>query len=539
MVQPGVISVEQRPLHLLNRLAFGPRPGDIETVKRLGPERWIEQQLNREAGPRPPELVGQLEALETIRTTPIELFMAYARPQGAGGPSVWPRLADSAVPRSGGETSNPAAKTDSAVKQAQRRNGRVFFNQAMQARLYRALAEPNQLQEVMTAFWFNHFNVFVGKGLCHLWIAPYEEEAIRPYALGRFRDLLGATAKHPAMLFYLDNWQNTAPNSPGKRGKFEGINENYARELMELHTLGVNGGYTQNDVIALAHILTGWGIIRGEKQGGGPWRGRGWFDSGAVRTANGFFFDPSRHDFSDQRLLGDTIPGGGIEAGERALDRLARYPATARHLSYQLAQYFVADDPPPALVERMAGRYLATDGQIRAVLATMFSSSEFWDPQYYAAKFKTPYEFVLSAVRATGVTVRNPRPLINTMAGLGMPLFGCQTPDGYKNTRDAWLNPDAMMMRLSFATGLGSGHLPLERPVFDFDDGAGTPRPVGTVRPARYPGDDGPKPTPLDPTGLAMTLGDRFSLRTIEAVGAAPLPLRASLILGSPEFMMR
>jgi len=515
MIRPGAITDEQRPLHILNRLAFGPGPGDLATVTRIGPERWIEQQLNRGAHPQPEELTRQLAELDTLRLTPVELFMQYGPPIG------------------------PAAKDNPEAKKTARRAARIVVQQAMGARLYRAVAAPNQLQEVMTTFWFNHFNIFAGKGLDYLWIGAYEEQAIRPHALGRFRDLLGATAKHPAMLFYLDNWQNTAPDSPGSRGRFEGINENYARELMELHTLGVNGGYSQQDVIALAHILTGWGIVRREKPAGGGFfsRPRWRLGSGEVRTRDGFFFDPSRHDFTAKRLLGETIPGNGIDEGERALDLLARHPATARHLSYQLAQYFVADNPPPALVERMAARYRATDGAIRDVLETLFASPEFWDQRYYATKFKTPYEFVVSAARATGVPVRNPRPLINTMAGLGMPLYGCQTPDGYKNTQDAWLNPEAMMVRLSFATALGAGRLPLVRPVADFDDddNAGS-----TMRPVSKPADDpAARPAPPDPAVLAMTLGDRFSSRTAAAVEAAPDKLRAPLILGSPEFMMR
>jgi uncharacterized protein (DUF1800 family) len=527
---PGcpVITIERRPLHVLNRLAFGPGPGDLATVERIGAERWIEQQLNRGVHPQPDGLTRQLAELETLRLTPVELFMQYGPPQGA-------RRGQIKNDRAGGSEQGAA---ESATRGQNKRAARIVVQQAMRARLYRAVAAPNQLHEVMTTFWFNHFNVFAGKGLDYLWIGAYEEQAIRPHALGRFRDLLGATAKHPAMLFYLDNWRNTAPDSPGSRGRFEGINENYARELMELHTLGVNGGYSQQDVIALAHILTGWGIVRREKPAGsGFWRPRWRFGAGEVRTRDGFFFDPSRHDFTAKRLLGETIPGNGINEGERALDLLARHPATARHLSYQLAQYFVADNPPPALVERMATRYRASDGAIRDVLETLFASPEFWDQRYYAAKFKTPYEFVVSAARATGVPVRNPRPLINTMAGLGMPLYGCQTPDGYKNTQDAWLNPEAMMMRLSFATALGAGRLPLVRPVADFDDddNAG-----GAIRPVGKPADDpAARPAPPDPAVLAMTLGDLFSSRTAAAVEAAPDKLRAPLILGSPEFMMR
>src|SRR6202040_4221550 len=246
--------------------------------------------------------------------------------------------------------------------------------------------------------------------------------------------------------------------------------------------------------------------------------------------------------FSQKTFLGHRIEGGGIDEGEHALDILARSPATANHLSFKLAQYFVADDPPKALVERMARRYLATDGETRAVLETMFTSAEFWDPRYYGAKFKTPYEYVVSCVRATGVPVRNYRPLFGTMQFLGMPIYGCLTPNGYANTQDAWLNPDAMMTRLNFATEFGPENLPLENP--PFEEGAKEPSVVprkagGRVNIKFDAGPKGPKMTPPDPALLASTLGEYFSPTTAAAVEVSPPNLRAPLILGSPEFMKR
>ena len=513
MIESTAIPKDLQALHACNRLAFGPCPGELATINRMGVNRWIDQQLRPETIVEPLELTREIAALETLHMTPIDLFLRYGPPLRAGG------------------------KPDPDAQKAARQEARIIVEQAVRSRLYRAIASPRQLHEVMTAFWFNHFNVFAGKGLCHLWVGAYEEQAIRPHALGRFRDLLGVTAKHPAMLFYLDNWQNTAPNAPRAHGKLDGINENYARELMELHTLGVNGGYTQADVIALAHILTGWGIVRREKpRDEGFWRRRRFLNqAGVVRTRDGFFFDPSRHDFATQTLLGETIHGDGINAGERALDLLARHPATAHYLSFQLAQYFVTDEPPPTLIDRMSARYRASDGDIREVLLTLFASPEFWDRRVYGAKFKTPYEFVVSAVRATDRPVRNVRPLIATMGALGMSPYGCQTPDGFKNTQLAWLNPEAMMIRLSFATGLGAGRLPLERRPDDFDDQAGK---LAGMRPIAFK-DTGAEATPPDPMTLATTLGNRFSTRTAAAVEAAPERLRASLILSSPDFMMR
>ena len=470
-------------LRALNRLAFGPAPGDLEQVKAAGLKAYIHTQLHPHTGRLPGELQTRLDALDTLRLSPAQLFEQYRPPRPA-----------------------PGQKRDPAAVKAARQRARVLLVQATQARLLRAIASPWQLHEVMVNFWYNHFNVFAGKGLCHLWIGTYEEEAIRPHALGRFRDLLLATARHPAMLFYLDNWLSSAPGSPGARGRFSGINENYAREVMELHTLGVNGGYTQKDVDTLAYILTGW----------------------TLRPGRGFYFDARRHDFSTKTLLGVTLPGNGENEGIQALEMLARHPATARHIAYQLTQYFVADQPPPVLVERLARRYQETDGNIQETLAALFQSAEFWSPELRGNKFKTPYAYVVSTVRASGLPVINTRPLQGALYQLGMPLYGCLPPDGYKNTQDAWLTPDAMMRRLSFATALASGRLPLDRALPE--------QPVNmraTFKMRPRPG----QPHPVDSVRLAATLGDSFPAHTQRAVVAAPPALRAAVMLGSPQCM--
>src|SRR5579875_1347146 len=276
-------------LHVLNRLAFGPRPGDIEAVQRMGIDAYIHAQLNAEAIPIPERLVKQLDALSTLHLTPVELFVQYGRPFLAGG-----------------------QKKDPDTIKAARQRARIITEEGVKARFVRAIDSPRQLQEVMTDFWFNHFNVFAGKGLDYLWTVSYEQEAIRPHTMGRFRDLLGATTRHPAMLFYLDNWLNTGPNTPGARKRFAGINENYAREVMELHTLGVNGGYTQRDVIELARIFTGWGLV---KPGAPGFRPRQWMRMGAAyfegAYRSGFYFDGDRHDFGDKLFLGHRIQGTG------------------------------------------------------------------------------------------------------------------------------------------------------------------------------------------------------------------------------------
>ncbi|MHB8697963.1 MAG: DUF1800 domain-containing protein [Sulfuricaulis sp.] len=477
---------EIKALHVLDRLAYGPSPGDLQKIRAMGVDKYIAQQLDPGTIRLPEDLRRRLDGLDTLRMDPLQLFREY------------------------GPARKPDRHADPQAAKAARQRARVILEQAVQARLWRAVESPRQLQEVMVDFWFNHFNVYAAKGLDHLWVGAFEEQAIRPYALGRFGDLLNATARHPAMLFYLDNWQNTAPGSPGAHGKFDGLNENYARELMELHTLGVDGGYTQNDVIALARILTGWGLGRPRQH---------------AASQDGFFFDPRRHDFGDKVFLGLTIHGSGIAEGEQALDMLARNPATAHHISYELAQYFVADDPPPVLVNRLSQRYLATDGDIRAVLDTLFHSPEFWDQRYFSNKFKTPYQYVVSAARATGVTVNNVRPLYGMLMQQGMPLYGCLTPDGYKNTREAWLNPDAMTRRISFATALANGRLPLWQTNYEF--GIRSQAPDGN-----YHDDES-----ISANEIAMTLGNRLSASTRSALDTSPERLRAAMILGSPDFM--
>ncbi|HVA81025.1 MAG TPA: DUF1800 domain-containing protein [Candidatus Binataceae bacterium] len=550
MNDTGAISGQARPLHVLNRLAFGPRPGDVERVRQFGAERYIHEQLYPDAEvPIPESLRRKIAGYHTLHMSPLELFRTFQLPV------MEVRRADKGA-------SNEVLKSD--LKDARIRQ-RIVLQEAIEARVARAIEGPRQLQEMLTAFWFNHFNVFRGKGLDSIWTGSFEQTAIRPHTMGKFRALLGATAMHPAMLFYLDNWQNTAPGSPGAKGRFEGINENYAREVMELHTLGVNGGYTQADVIALAHILTGWGIapgkpnamMREEMRRPMTRLRRGFYWRNANRmpppSPSLFYFDPRRHDFSSKVFLGRTIHGAGISEGERALDILARHPATAKHLSFELARFFVTDNPPDSLIGPMAARYLASGGDIREVLAVMFAAPEFWQRRYYRSKFKSPYEYVISCARATGVEVRNYRPLYGTMQLLGQPLYGCLTPNGYSNTEDAWLNPDGMMMRLSFATALGNGNLPLDRPPFEEQAGEAAIGGRGARTDARrgamnakfaaperpHPGPK-PKMVPPDAVALTQTLGaGALGANTAQAVESAPPRLRTALILGSPEFMTR
>lgn len=493
---------EAEALHVLNRLGYGPRPGDIDRVLKIGVDKYIEQQLNPQFIPLPETLTAKLRSLEVSSQSAGSVLFDYQK-----------ALKDT------------RDESDASQKKRRELVGRIVEETA-EARLYRALQSPRQLEEVMVDFWFNHFNVYSAKGLDRALVASYERDAIRPYVFGNFRDLLGATAKHPAMLFYLDNWLSTSANfQPSGRGgklqgakaKANGLNENYAREVMELHTLGVDGGYTQKDVTELARMLTGWT-----------------FDPRAmVRNNQNFHFDAERHDKGSKIWLGKTIAPSGQAEAEYALDVLAMHPSTAHHLSYKLAQYFVQDNPPPALVDRLAKRYLETRGDIRSVLQTLFSSPEFRDPASIAAKYKTPYQFVISALRACDIQVNNIRPALGAMAQLGMPLYGSQTPDGYKNTQDAWLNPDALTRRINFATALATGRLAFDK-VIDEGDKMGKKQLLKQA-------DDKPERAAvmdaLDANALMQTLGPGISKRTRDLISGNQPALRASLVLGSPDFM--
>lgn len=334
----------------------------------------------------------------------------------------------------------------------------VVPSELAQAKLLRAIYSERQLQEVMTDFWFNHFNVFADKGPDRLLIASYERDVIRPRALGKFEDLLVATAKSPAMLFYLDNWMSVGPNSPqalgipahpgpyarpprpnkGKRPS--GLNENYGRELLELHTMSVNGGYSQNDVTEVAKVFTGWTIEK-------PNEGRG------------FKFEPRMHEPGPKFVLGRRIKPKGEGEGLELLHRLATSPQTAHFISLKLAQRFVSDDPPPALVDHMAKTFLKKKGDIREVLTVLFQSPEFWDDGTYRAKVKTPLEFVASAVRATGAEVDDALPLVRQLNNMGMPLYGAQPPTGYSMKAETWVSSSALLNRMNFALALSSGKI--------------------------------------------------------------------------------
>jgi uncharacterized protein (DUF1800 family) len=485
--------LDKQAIQILDRLGFGPTAADVAHVKAVGVDKYIAEQLDPASIPENPQLTARLDTFDTLKLNPVQLFVEYGPLRPANG-----------------------VRPDPDQQKARRQRARLIVQQAQDARVLRALYSQRQLQEVMVDFWFNHFNVFGQKGLDHLWVGNFEEQAIRPNALGRFRDLLLATARHPAMIFYLDNWENSAPGSQMPNGRKAGINENYAREVMELHTLGADGGYSQDDVVALARILTGWGLARPNQK---------------PPDGTAFLFDASRHDNEPKHFLGHDIAPAGEAEGVEAFELLARSPATAHHLAFELAQYFVADQPLSALVDRVAARFSETDGDIRATLQTLFATREF--RASLGGKYKTPYRYVLSATRAAGVAVKNPRPLLNAMARLGMPLYGCPTPDGYRDTADKWLSPDATMIRAGFAVALANGSLPV---------GDDPPAPMeGAMQPTAVTAATGPaaKNAPIDATVLNKLLGPTLSANTRDVIAGAAAEQQSALLLGGPDFMRR
>ncbi|HKD04163.1 MAG TPA: DUF1800 domain-containing protein [Terriglobales bacterium] len=543
----------KRAEHALNRLTFGPRPGDLESVMQLGVDKWIDGQLHPEKIDDH-ALDARLAPYRTLRMDTREMAENFPPPQVikaiAQGKQAIPSdpmrraVYESQVERLREKQENKAGQANvqeeqadrnsnprvTAAPPASRREDRltadaqfedlldlppdqrmkailkmspedqralatslrgpqrepliegmapqqrealeamnnpqaVVNDELLSGKVLRAAYSERQLQEVMTDFWFNHFNVFIGKGADRYLITSYERDVIRPNALGKFEALLKATAQSPAMLFYLDNWLSVGPNSdaangiPGNanknfrrahrqrnpstrqaKGKRNGLNENYGRELMELHTLGVNGGYTQKDVTEVARVFTGW-TLKQPRQGGG------------------FSFEARMHEPGDKMVLGHRLKSNGEKEGMEVLHILAHHPSTAKFVCTKLAIRFVSDNPPPALVDRMAQAFLKKDGDIREVLTTMLKSPEFWSDEAYRAKVKTPLEFAVSALRASGAEVTNPLPIARQLQNMGMPLYGMQPPTGYSNRADAWVNSAALLGRMNFALALTAGKM--------------------------------------------------------------------------------
>ncbi len=504
------LTTDEAIQHALNRLAYGPRPGDVERVKQMGLAKWIELQLN-------PKKIDD-EAVEarmniypTLTMTSAQLMAEYPNPNQAAKqaeqakqPSkpeqMAQKQADDAIngmardmdasggneaARGNGTVASAAAGADTpspmkfnpatsgasgkkdvlgvdpnavprAISDDSKRPQRVVEELAM-AKMTRAIYSDRQLQQVMDDFWLNHFNVFAGKGEVKWYLTSYERDVIQPNALGKFKDLLAATAKSPAMLFYLDNFLSADPNAAqrlameramrqqrrgypqrpqqAQKKQQRGLNENYGRELMELHTLGVDGGYTQKDVTEVARCFTGWTIEK-------------------PREVAQFKFDEKVHDPEPKVVLGKKIHAGGMKDGEEVIDLLSKNPNTAKFISTKLARRFVSDTPPPVLVDRMAKSFQKSGGDIREAMRTMIYSPEFWSRDAYRAKVKTPYELVVSSVRALGTDVDTPMPLVQWVGRIGEPLYQCQPPTGYADKAEAWVNSGALLNRLNFSLAL-------------------------------------------------------------------------------------
>jgi uncharacterized protein (DUF1800 family) len=464
------LPADQQIIQALNRLTFGPKPGDVLKVRAIGLDNWIDQQLHPEKI-NDDAMTSFVSKYPALNQNQNDLLKQYAEQQRERR----------AVKRDRTDSTKVMTADDSAMMiqlRQQQSSRRQVVTQLQSSRVARAVASERQLQEVMTDFWENHFNIYAAKGAPEpYYLVDFDQNVIRPNALGKFRDLLEAVAKSPAMLFYLDNARSMADSTeptlqgaqrvrrvPLGRGRFggilggvgamprpqqqqqqrqrQGLNENYGRELLELHTLGVDGGYTQHDVINVARAFTGW-TIKPPAQGGG------------------FIFRPQMHDAGAKVVLGHKLAAGrGEEDAEDVLDILAKSPATAHFISFKLARRFVSDSPSKALVDHAAQVYLKTDGDIREVLRAIITSPEFFSQQAFHSKVKSPFEVVVSAMRALNAAPDSTPRTAQVVAYLGEPIFGHQAPNGWPETGESWMNTGAILNRINFGMAAAAGRLP-------------------------------------------------------------------------------
>ncbi len=553
LLAPASTATQARPpalddatiVHVLDRTGFGARPEDVARVREIGLDRYVDEQLHPERL-SDADVRARLDRFQTLALDSSTIAERYYAPLLQERRTA--RRADAGKDMDAGTQPDAAARlaamdpAERARVRELRETGRVVMDELGQQKVLRAVYSPRQLEEVLVDFWFNHFNVFAGKGPVRGYLTEYERDAIRPHVLGHFRELLGAVAKSPAMLFYLDNWQSVDPqaagemdrrldraaNGSGLRGRVgrrqlekrtgspatpeaiaqikqrmpRGLNENYARELMELHTLGVAGGYTQADVVEVAKAFTGW-TIRGPRQGGG------------------YAFEDRRHSKGAKTVLGTRIDAGGERDGQAVLDLLAAHPSTATFIATKLARRFVADEPPPALVKRAAATFTTSRGDLRAVVRTILTSPEFLSAEARRAKVKTPFEFVASALRVTRAEVADGSAVVQQVRTLGMPLYFAQPPTGYADTADAWVNTGALVARMNFAVDLTANRLRGVR--VDLAAMAGT---TDAERAKAW--------------ATAQLLRGQASASTSATLArGTDLPSIAALALGSPEFQRR
>jgi uncharacterized protein (DUF1800 family) len=552
------LTEDQAILHALNRLAYGPRPGDVERIRQMGLEKWIDQQLHPESIDDS-ALDTRLKNYPTLDMSARKLLAEYPPPNQAAkqaGETKDEYKQEMMEKRRTAMAQLNATGDDNADK-AQEQLAKIqgpnrMIAELSMAKLDRAVYSQRQLEAVMEDFWFNHFNVFANKGADRWLLTAYVRDTIRPHTLGKFADLLTATAKSPAMLFFLDNWQSVdpvafkehqqeiamrraryqgafgggvSPNSPGgarPQQQDRGLNENYGREVMELHTVGVDTGYTQQDVIEMARCLTGWTVRE-------------------PRRDPDFVFRPEFHAEGKKVVMGHTFNDGGEKDGEDALKMLAADPHTARFISTELARHFVSDVPPQALVDRLTKEYESSGGDIRTVMKAMIYSPEFWSKQTYRAKVKTPFELVSSTARALDANLTISLPLTQWVGRMGEPLFLCQPPTGYSDKSETWVNTGALLNRLNFALAFANSRL------------AGTSVDLGTMF-----GDEASKDPEMALTrAVDLFLGgqiDPATRQTLEGRLSDPQVLQAKLddpvkqvnegllsglVLGTPEFQRR
>ncbi|MEL6822803.1 MAG: DUF1800 domain-containing protein, partial [Calditrichota bacterium] len=483
----------QAAAHLLDRLAFGGRPGDVDRIVEFGIEKWVSKQLTADFSDK--QLQKDLKQVYYLPLTTREIYYMHPRngqvKQDASKAGAIPSNFESLPFKKQKELLDSYYKKNNLERRSK------LIKTAQAHKLYLATASDNQLRELLVDFWFNHFSVSSYDGEVRPFVPTYERDAIRPFVLGYFEEMLEATAKHPAMIFYLDNYRSYAPdtvwtlaqiksieemrsnNRPeaeiqkriqkhknarennrrkGKKSKYRGINENYARELLELHTLGVDGGYTQRDIGEVARVLTGWSVFPAHQQEKRMEERMAHNQRRGFVREGDFLFRGDHHDANAKTVLGRKFPANrGLEEGEELLRFLALHPSTAKHLSTKLATRFIDDNPPQSLIDRMAESYLDSGGNISSIMRTLVESKEFW--QYRRSKIKSPFELVASSLRALNVKLKNPRQVQQWIFRMGQNVYGYNAPSGYPDRAEAWINTGALLNRMKFGLSLAAGKI--------------------------------------------------------------------------------